>query len=77
MVVTQRSYPGARFLAADGYHHHVGLNIWGHPRQPHAAQSLGLAAATFAKTGETGMRVVQDPDGMRLQVQPLSSEFGV
>lgn len=27
--VTQRSYPGALFLSAGGYHHHVGLNIWG------------------------------------------------
>jgi catechol 2,3-dioxygenase len=22
------SYPGARFLAAGGYHHHLGLNTW-------------------------------------------------
>jgi catechol 2,3-dioxygenase len=22
------SYPGALFLAADGYHHHLGLNVW-------------------------------------------------
>ncbi len=27
--VTQSSYPGARFLAAGEYHHHIGLNIWG------------------------------------------------
>jgi len=26
--ITQRNYPGALFLSADGYHHHVGLNIW-------------------------------------------------
>lgn len=26
--VTTRSYPGALFLAADGYHHHVGANVW-------------------------------------------------
>jgi catechol 2,3-dioxygenase len=26
--VTQRSYPGALFLAASGYHHHVGINVW-------------------------------------------------
>lgn len=26
--VTQRSYPGALFLSAGGYHHHIGLNIW-------------------------------------------------
>ncbi|MEW6510678.1 MAG: VOC family protein [Bacteroidota bacterium] len=27
--VMQRSYPGALFLSAGRYHHHIGLNIWG------------------------------------------------
>jgi catechol 2,3-dioxygenase len=26
--VMQRSYPGALFVSAGGYHHHLGLNIW-------------------------------------------------
>ena len=26
--VTQRNYPGALFVSAGGYHHHLGLNIW-------------------------------------------------
>jgi catechol 2,3-dioxygenase len=26
--VTVRSYPGALFLSAGGYHHHIGLNTW-------------------------------------------------
>ncbi|MGA7670445.1 MAG: VOC family protein [Nitrolancea sp.] len=26
--VTQRSYGGALFVSAGGYHHHVGLNVW-------------------------------------------------
>ncbi len=26
--VTVRSYPGALFLSAGGYHHHVGVNTW-------------------------------------------------
>jgi catechol 2,3-dioxygenase len=26
--VTVRTYPGALFLSAGGYHHHVGLNVW-------------------------------------------------
>jgi catechol 2,3-dioxygenase len=30
--VTTRSYPGALFLAAGGYHHHLGLNTWTSPR---------------------------------------------
>jgi catechol 2,3-dioxygenase len=31
--VTQRSYPGALFLAAGRYHHHVGLNTWARGRR--------------------------------------------
>jgi catechol 2,3-dioxygenase len=27
-AVRQRNYPGALFLARDGYHHHVGVNTW-------------------------------------------------
>ena len=27
--VTARSYPGALFMSAGGYHHHVGANTWG------------------------------------------------
>ncbi len=33
LEVTQRSYPGALFFAAGGYHHHVGTNVWGTRRQ--------------------------------------------
>jgi catechol 2,3-dioxygenase len=43
--VTARAYPGALFLAAGGYHHHVGLNTWraaGAPAPPRGA--LGLRA---------------------------------
>ncbi len=28
LAVTQRSYPGALFFAADSYHHHVAVNTW-------------------------------------------------
>jgi catechol 2,3-dioxygenase len=41
--VTVRGYPGALFVAAGGYHHHVGLNTWagvGAPPPPDGA--LGL-----------------------------------
>ncbi len=45
-AVTQRSYPGALFLARDGYHHHLGANIW---RSRHAAVpgTLGLEEFTI------------------------------
>src|SRR5437879_13728695 len=32
LAVTQRTYPGALFLAAGGYHHHIGLNTWARGR---------------------------------------------
>jgi len=43
LACTQRDYPGARFFAAGGYHHHVGTNIWagqGAPPPPHNAVGL-------------------------------------
>jgi catechol 2,3-dioxygenase len=41
--VTARGYPGALFLSAGGYHHHIGLNIWrgaGAPAPPIGARGL-------------------------------------
>jgi catechol 2,3-dioxygenase len=38
-----RSYPGALFLAAGGYHHHLGLNTWAGPgAQPSAPDDARL-----------------------------------
>lgn len=38
-----RNYPGARFLSAGGYHHHLGINIWaGQNAPPPPANSTGL-----------------------------------
>ncbi|HSF81038.1 MAG TPA: VOC family protein [Anaerolineales bacterium] len=43
LEVTQRSYPGALFLSAGGYHHHLGLNIWNsRGAQPSSAEHAGL-----------------------------------
>jgi len=41
--VTVSSYPGALFVSAGGYHHHVGLNTWagvGAPSPPPGARGL-------------------------------------
>ena len=40
--VTVRGYPGALFVSAGGYHHHVGLNTW---------HSAGAAPATEGSVG--------------------------
>ena len=41
--MTVRGYPGALFVSAGGYHHHVGLNTWmgeGAPPPPPGARGL-------------------------------------
>jgi catechol 2,3-dioxygenase len=41
--VTTREYPGAFFMSAGGYHHHIGTNIWSGQNIPPASErSLGL-----------------------------------
>ncbi len=41
--MTVRTYPGALFLSAGGYHHHVGVNTWeshGAPAPPPGTAGL-------------------------------------
>lgn len=71
VTLMQGSFPGARFLAADGYHHHVALNTWGAPRRAQPIGALGLAEATFQRAGLAANSELADPDGMRVRVQPL------
>lgn len=47
--VMQRSYPGALFVAAGGYHHHLGLNTWAGPdASPPPPDAAGLIAFALA-----------------------------
>lgn len=39
LTPTVRGYPGALFLAADGYHHHLGLNTWSGPASTPATEA--------------------------------------
>lgn len=73
LEVTQRSFPGALFLAADGYHHHVGLNVWGRPRRPQLPAVTGLTRVVFARAGASTTLDIVDPDGMTLQISPLGA----
>ncbi|RDC62036.1 VOC family protein [Adhaeribacter pallidiroseus] len=44
-TVMQESYPGALFVAAGGYHHHIGLNTWrSRETRPRNPQATGLAS---------------------------------
>jgi catechol 2,3-dioxygenase len=68
-----RSYPGALFLSAGGYHHHLGLNTWqseGAPAPPDGALGLDRYElvlpdenerdAAAARVGGTGDPVAVD-----------------
>jgi len=68
LAVTQSSYPQARFLAADGYHHHIALNTWGQPRISRSADTLGLVEATFARDDHGDAQALSDPDGMVVNI---------
>jgi catechol 2,3-dioxygenase len=76
--VTNRDYPGAVFLAADGYHHHIAVNEWAGTVAPPPdatglvefeivvpdADAVEAVAARAATVERTGTSVrLQDPDG--------------
>ena len=51
--VTVRGYPGALFLAAGGYHHHVGVNTWaGGDRPPPGGRGLRWFEVVMQSEGE-------------------------
>jgi catechol 2,3-dioxygenase len=77
--VTTRRYPGALFVSAGGYHHHLGLNVWsgeGVPRPP--TGSLGLVGITLVvPDADARGRILDgaargelvDPDNVVLRVE--------
>ena len=58
--ITQQSYPGALFLSAGGYHHHLGVNIWGGrnipPPPPDAA---GLLSFSLEVPAESTLKILR------------------
>ena len=86
LAVTQRSYAGALFLAAGGYHHHIGLNTWGEPRRApdHAAGLVRYAWALPAgslKPLEAHLRVSNATyaaaDGLLALTDPVGIELNI
>ena len=68
-----RGYPGALFVSAGGYHHHLGLNTWagaGAPAPPPGARGLrsftivlpdeAALEATLAAVVAAGLEVGED-----------------
>src|SRR3954471_2102023 len=77
--VTVRGYPGALFVSAGGYHHHVGLNTWaGEGAPPAPAGSRGLRqfeirlpgvdqiAAEEDRLREAGFDPIREDDRVRV-----------
>jgi catechol 2,3-dioxygenase len=89
--VMVRTYPGALFVAAGGYHHHVGLNTWssaGGPPKPPGTRGLRDFTLLTAdrehvaeRAAEAGYAVgedlrVTDPFGNDLRLSALPPNGG-
>ena len=69
--VTVRGYPGALFVSAGGYHHHLGLNTWHSAGSaPPAPGSLGLRSYEILLPGEDELERVT----VRLADAAIASE---
>ncbi len=59
--VTVRSYPGALFVAAGGYHHHIGLNTWNGEGAPSPQRgAIGLERFEIVTRGREATAAVAD-----------------
>ncbi|MEJ2679698.1 MAG: VOC family protein, partial [Gemmatimonadota bacterium] len=79
---TARNYPGALFMSAGGYHHHVGLNVWaGAGAPPPPENAVGLldfavvvpeedARAAVVERARRDGRPVQDDGGVARITSP-------
>lgn len=81
------SYPGALFLSAGGYHHHLGTNTWAHGPDPSPDQARLLswdivvpraedASAAAASLADHGYEVRQE-DGAWRAADPWSTALRV
>lgn len=57
--VTTDRYPGALFVSAGGYHHHVGLNVWQGIGAPPPPGSLGIAGLAMRVSGPAELDAIE------------------
>jgi catechol 2,3-dioxygenase len=78
--VMVRSYPGALFLAAGGYHHHLGVNTWqsaGAPPAPEGALGLDryeLVLPDASDVDAAAERLGERGDPVRLEEGVLATD---
>lgn len=66
-----RRYPGALFVSAGGYHHHVGLNVWaGAGAPPPPPNAVGLQSFTVESSQLTARDVADVSTGVVVQYRP-------
>jgi catechol 2,3-dioxygenase len=71
--VTVRGYPGALFVSAGGYHHHLGLNTWaGEDAPPPPQGSRGLREFEIVLPDESGLEKLE----YRMSEQGIEFERG-
>ncbi|MDI3270589.1 MAG: VOC family protein [Bacillota bacterium] len=81
-AVSLRGFPGAMFLSAGGYHHHVGLNMWAGENVPPAPKdAAGLESFTIWLPKESDLEELAahlglkedlsltDPSGITIKLQ--------
>jgi catechol 2,3-dioxygenase len=66
---TVRGYPGALFVAAGGYHHHLGLNTWtGIGAPPPPPNAVGLRSFTIESTQLRPAEIPNSATGVKVRL---------
>lgn len=64
-----RGYPGALFVAAGGYHHHLGLNTWVGPGSPPPpANAVGLRSFTIESSAVQPQNIHDEATGVAVSL---------
>jgi catechol 2,3-dioxygenase len=67
--LTVWSFPGALFMSAGGYHHHLGVNTWAPRPRPASDEDARLLEWELLVPGGGGERVLVDPWGTALRIR--------